>query len=267
MKRHNALILAFVLFFAGLSSLPASVFADYDKEITFRGLPMGSSIEEIKSKLLEDGVSETEFKFSSNSEMSTLFSLFYEDKYEFSWIKDGGYHAYIMDTGKLELAGYDDFSLNLDFMYEVVDGVPNKNQNNEGLSAARYYINCTEYDQLKVFSDLKQKLITLYGTPSETLSMAEKFGEKDKIRNLEIWYGANNTVVFICRVWFTNDGVTAIKEESPSFYYAADDVVYVFYGKTDSIERFRLLQDYENRLANEAEQKKLEKVVNDTTGL
>lgn len=83
MKRFLVVMLLVIM-------VSTSASADYDKEITFRGLPMGSSIEEIRTKLLADGVNPTYFKVDEKARIDGFFSNHYEDKYEYIETDDGG---------------------------------------------------------------------------------------------------------------------------------------------------------------------------------
>lgn len=252
MKRFLVVVMLLVM-------VSTSAYADYDKEITFRDLPMGSSIEDVRSKLLEEGVSPTYFKFEDMS-MGSFFSDYYEEKYPYIDIDDGGYVVTIYDPGDLRLAGYEISFLSMDFMYKIVDGVSIKNQENAGLTKAYYSIKAI--DQLAVYADLKQKLTKLYGTPVERNEKTTFINDEDRMLNMAIWYGANDTAAYIVCEWFTQDGVTKIPKD-----YIGDSSVNVCYGKPNTYETFELLKKYEEQLAFEEEQKKMEESVDDTTGL
>lgn len=237
-----------------------SASADYDKEITFRGLPMGSSIEEVRTKLLEDGINPSYFKVDENDTVEGFFSDHYEEKYPYIAVDDGGYGVLITNTGDLKLAGYELYYLSLEFMYEIVDGIPVKTQENAGLTRAYYSIEAI--DQLAVYADLKQKLTNLYGTPVENREKTRYSNDDDEIQDLAIWFGANDTAVYLTCEWKTQDGITKIPTD-----YIGDSNVYVYYGKTNTYEAIEQLEKYEERLAYEAEQKLIEDSAEDTTGL
>jgi len=214
-----------------------SAYADYDKEITFRGLPMGSSIQAVKDKLMEDGIDPSEFSIDENEGMDNFFSSSYEEKFKHVITEDGGYSFSIYSVPKdFKVAGYDVAYIWMDFMYKVVDGIPIKDMELAGLTKARYIIEVV--DELAVYSDIKEKLTKLYGTPVER--------KDDDETDMAIWYGTNDTVVY-CQ-W-------------------DDDEVRIYYGTTSTYETIKTLINYEKQLAYEAEQKLIEESVDDTTGL
>lgn len=242
-----------------VTMMSTSAYADYDKEITFRGLPMGSSIQEVKSQLIKEGLKESSFIVEPNALLNTVFFTLYEEKYDYLKVEDAGYSVFTVETEGMELAGYDILSLDLDFIYDTENGVLNKEQEKAGLSDASYSLFLADDEQPKVFADLKRKLTSLYDNPSETISETEtNFIGEDYIQNLVIWYGANDTVVFTSCLWFTVDGVNRVEKTGYSLFSNADNSINVTYGKTDTIEKLKLIQNFNNPE---------EPTNNDTTGL
>lgn len=207
----------------------------YDGEIIFRGIPWGTNVNEVRTKLANDGM------ISNNHPISA-------DDYITPWAEDEEWRtkseagAVIKGSNISEsftVAGYHLRYIDIDCAYNyTADSVDRSFENTKLISAQiKFEIN----DGDLVFVDLSNKLSSIYGeakTYSETKSAGHGSDKTDYYDYWAIWYGSNNTGITLHHSYALHADSVERKIES----------VELTYGKTDGVA---YLEGFVSALANE----------------
>ena len=179
MKRMLALLFAVLM--------PTScAYADETAEITYQGIPWGSSVETVTKWAKDQG-----FKFI-NDYSGILDYLDAEGKYTSKYM--AGVKDIIADRTPgfdFQVAGYD-----VDKIYFCFDTVNGK----DALATVTVYLDVVDFDfKNRALDDLEQKLIMVYGEnecePAQQMSGFIGFGFNFSSGDRYIKLGANNTAV------------------------------------------------------------------------
>lgn len=222
-------------------------------EITFRGIPWESSMEEVE-RLLN---MEYFFTYDEN-QMRRWEDIAYITNFEHYYDYSAGWYGYCF-SGQMKVAGYP-VSLDVYCMYTVdEDGQILRDKSESKLYAASYNFDVVDYEA--TYRDLKGKLTALYGECTETIETEEGIyvdGEKNGTYNSEFristWSGDNNTgIKLFCEL-----------SDLPNLILNHSQVL-LCYGKTDVDSKLDALQ---NALANERlEKEQLERGSDNMEGL
>lgn len=155
MKKILALLLA-VLMLASVGYAWAEETTEEEVEITFQGIPWGSSRDEIKSWAIENG-----FQFVGPVAHYTQAFLDESGKYVSDGIiystSDSGKFLQAYDNDSFQIAGYTIPAL--DFHFDVRDGKTELNT----VVVHILHSDATNEQAQAILDDLEQKLITVYG--------------------------------------------------------------------------------------------------------
>ena len=206
MKRILAFLFAFLM-------LTACAYADEAAEITYQGIPWGSSVETVKKWAKDQG-----FKVVAEYMISPPSYLNAEGKFTQGLMTITSNTGYTLVTAQqnsaFQVAGYD--VSNLNFCFDTVDG-------KSALATVMVSID-PKYDTAQSLDDLKQKLAQVYGenectTEPKTNSFMPSYvptGER------YIKQGANNTavcltypIVNVTIVYGKTDAFAGHKESQP----------------------------------------------------
>ena len=194
MKKIAALLLGLLFVF---SFSMAS--AEYDKELQFRGLPWGASLD-VVSKLY---TTFDEKITASASPLNVLAIRKAEPEYTFNnlgqMIRLNYYNSdYVMNVGPLQTN-----SIDMYFAYLPKDGKLTYDSAETSLYAAQYYFSkyVQDYGINNVgdmWDKLLEKLVLLYGEPDSTSEIPYK-NSKDEARTATAcsWNGANDTAIVL----------------------------------------------------------------------
>ena len=208
MKRVLAFLFAFLM-------LTACAYADEAAEITYQGIPWGSSVETVKKWAKDQG-----FKIVAEYTISPSY-LDAEGKFTqgiMTTTSDTGCKSVTaQQNSAFQVAGYDVSYLN--FCFDTVDGKP-------ALATVHVTID-PKYDKEQTLDDLEQKLIQVYGEnecePASTTTIYGYSSSSLRITSNEryIKRGANNTAVCLTNsygmkiVYGKTDAFAALKETQP----------------------------------------------------
>jgi len=196
MKRILAFLFAFLM-------LTACAYADEAAEITYQGIPWGSSVETMKKWAKDQGFKvvaeytsspsylDAEGKFTQSIMMSTS--------------NTGCTSVTAQQNSAFQVAGYDVSHLN--FCFDTVDGKP-------ALATVTVSIDY-KYDIAQSLDDLKQKLAQVYGENECTTEPKASIFMPSYVSRGERYFkrGANNTAVCL-----TNSGsVTIVYGKTDAF--------------------------------------------------
>lgn len=195
------------------------------EEITFRGIPWGSSMAEVEEALnLERLYVYSEDHPGKWEYVHNQYSIYGIPGYCSAWSAQSF-------SDELTVAGYS--------AYPSVYCVYGLAENGEVLRAKEdsvFYLGGYAFDVIDsraTFDDLKEKLTSVYGVGTETVEYDEVYrvsstgsGVSSGVYNKETrcvaWYGENNTGVKLCGVFSDNEAVGN-----------GENYVSVWYGKTD----------------------------------
>ncbi len=227
--------------------------AEDRKEITFRGIPWGTSIAEIEKMSTWNYVYsyEDEMPFESDFLIQSTWRSFSGTEF------NAGYEgtAFFFDKD-IKVGGYEVSDITFFCMYGVDDGALNKDKAASELYAAEYHFDLLDYQA--AYTDLKGKLTDLYGIgTSESLSEESWFytteGMIDYTNSGEytIWDGLNNTHVLIFATWIEDEDSLADKVDE----FTRDMVkfLYITYYKGDVDQALTTISNLERQIERQQE--------------
>ena len=182
MKRKFVMVLALTSIFSSVTP----VFAKTDKEILFRDIPWGTSFSDTKDLFPDQclfGMQLDGINAMSTKEILTGMS-------DDSNVYDGKICLYAqpLDIADVDVAGYSTPYLNFYYSYSINENKIDFDDSNTLLYGAQYEFEPQDIDSM--YSDLLEKLSSVYGNPDKTESDTTQWG----IKNIYTWwYGANNT--------------------------------------------------------------------------
>lgn len=195
MKRLISLLMALVLIAAGTGYA-------YDDEIRFRTMDWGIDYQTIKQQIdVNDNcltwdhypaTSVDEMCYGGETRLDELNVMFMVDYYEFDAV-----------------AGYEPSDVKMYFAH-----VPDENGRIDTSKSALFYgaeYTFTSKDSLAMYSDLQQKLISLYGPMDTEKDGKASFLKADKYYS--IWEGANDTVLSLQLLKWWDDTSVELDDE------------------------------------------------------
>lgn len=223
------------------SLAPVSMF---DGEILFRGIPWNVSAQEVREKLAADGM------ISSDHEIKN-------DDYIYAWKVDedeyldsnaGANIAIYSFPETFTVAGYPLASAQMYCPYSYTKQAVDRSIDGTQFMLATMTFDVADIDL--VFADLTNKLSSLYGTPEYKednngyLVLAGSGGDYTQYNSWNVWYGANDTGVYLYKTYCQEDNSTTIN----------DAEIQLVYGKVNGIE---YLEGLANAAANEQKAEEL----------
>lgn len=219
------------------SLLFSTAFAD---EITFRGIPWGSSMSRVEEKLSDKQLSvRDEAGMRRWENIQSVYDPNYFDEYPSGWSGDS--------WAKTDVAGYDAY-IKVYCAYDLkADGSVDRNKENSEFYAAKYDFSVMDYDT--AYNALKSKLTSLYGTGKETVENYKPFyafdgksGYYHQEAKCTVWNGDNNTAVKLYCI-----------TEDLDIEILSSKTLSICYGKTDKDEDLDKLQKaiYQEKLGEE----------------
>lgn len=176
-----------------------------DKEILFMNIPWGTSFTEVNDMHGELGL------WGLNGDVFKTFSVYdiiigeYEGiDFEYSDINIIGNCS----NSELEVAGYTTTDVSLYFAYDIVNGSLPKTENESSLYGGQYVFSTENLDGM--YSDLKEKLISLYGEPNKTTYKTDYL---DLSYKYTWWFGKNDTVLVLKSQNASNDTTDLFNDE------------------------------------------------------
>ena len=191
-------------------------------EIMFRGIPWGSSIDEVKDALAAMGSS---FVYKDTNMLSWDACKPYG--YDFFEYPTGHKLSLIPATEDFKVAGYSVENITVYCAYGLEDGVQKKSKD------SNFYLASYIFDVVDVraaYNDLKKKLNQLYGDGEIATGNATMVWAMYKQEAVE-WHGDNETGILL-NVVTTNEGSD----------FNMDSLM-LFYGKTNSKEMLNTICD------------------------
>lgn len=240
------LLVVFVL--ALLILQPLSGLA-YDEEITFRGIPFGSTYPEVIERLEGEGLV---FSKVEDDVFCSPFNKTIEGSY-----RGVGFYTYTRNgIENVMPAGYMLNYVDLNFMYYYDENGYSSALEDSTLYRARYDILVVDYDS--AFADLKQKLSNLYGE-GELFSKIEehKYSDYDDHITFCVWRGLNDTAVALYRK----------QKVSRSDGSTLDDLLCIDYGLYNAFEKTVQLEAAKITLAKRLEEEAREANKDNYNGL
>lgn len=241
--------LTFILVFLTISSVACA------EEITFRGIPWGSSMSEI-----EDSFDSDMFYTYDEATVRRWKNITEQVDWEHLYDYPDGWECLYMGFGEyaMKVAGYD-VIMSVACRYDIGENDEIlKDKSDSVLCSASYTFDVIDY--VAAYDDLKAKLTSLYGDGIETTDTDEGYhwgmntsGEYHTTVKLTTWVGENDTEAKLyCSVDDVDDPLLQ------------NDLLVLYYGKTsedENIERLQKLLHVE-ALSNEQESRN-----DDTSGL
>ncbi|MBR4084158.1 MAG: hypothetical protein IKK33_07730 [Lachnospiraceae bacterium] len=176
-----------------------------DKEILFMNIPWGTSftkVDEMHGELELWGLSGDSYKTYSVDDI--ILGEYEGIDFEYDDINIIG-NCF---NSEVEVAGYTTQKVALYFAYNIVDGTLPKTENESSLYGGQYIFDTENLDGM--YSDLKDKLTSLYGEPSKTTQRTDYL---DISYTYTWWYGLNNTVVVLKSQDASNDTTDLFDDE------------------------------------------------------
>jgi hypothetical protein len=170
-------------------SIATPVFAQTDKEITFRDIPWGTNFNDTCKLLPEfDLFGNTQEGLSAVSTNDVLKGKMYGDYEGY----DGAvcFHAIPPVSPDIDVAGYPIYNMYLYYTYSTENDF-SLSDDNTILYGAQYEFEEPQ-DLESMYSDLIDKLSKTYGEPDDTYDNATDYLAKGRYT---CWYGANDTAV------------------------------------------------------------------------
>lgn len=189
-------------------------------EIKFRDIEWGCSIDEMYEQF-------SEISLTDGGKGSCLP---YWERFEPGNGKDKTKYATGIDsTGwlwgeSLTVAGYPVQFVFVDFMYDLKDGVVNRDRGSTHFYMAEYVLKVEDWEG--AFTDLKEKLTSLYGEGTEKIGQFSNWIVPRYMNRSIVWEGANSTAVRLAAI--------------ENRYGVGIDIIYY---KIDSSERLKALDE------------------------
>lgn len=231
--------------------IPAPTF---EGEIRFRDLEWGIDAETALNLLTADGFYTTR----SNTDNSAYLRPWSLDPDSSSFSKSGISITQYSFPENFRVAGYPLSAGYTYFMFNLTNSGLDRSLNNSIFYRAEMKFSVTDGDY--AYADLKNKLSSLYGEPEEILDTSGYWstgGNYHKYESWSVWYGENNTGVYLYHTYDLLDADQTRKREELS----------IVYGKTDSLQQLTEIQTALENEAKEQERINLEQSANDTSGL
>lgn len=253
MKKLCTIMLVCMLLMPCLIGLAEEMSVAQTKEITFRGLPFGSSISEVKAKLIAEGMEEKNISVS---------------------LSDYGYTMSCSSVADspVKLAGYDLRYLTIEFYYTIKDETLNKSQEDVGLVSAKYQIDDSAFsldpskgpDRTRVMKILATKITALYGEPTAAETITKYISGYSNVYNRycmrTTWQGANNASILLDRDYRSYNRETITVESDFSVVYQLCDI--------PALEtRIAELEEKEEKDALQLVEDEIQEGTSDLTGL
>lgn len=258
MKKIFAILLVVIIFAAS-----NGVCAESSNEILFRGIPWGSSIDEVEEALINAGCKPEEMSVSEWFMLSDFGRGIIDNDDGYCYTYKGGYELTVKPE-RLIVAGYKVSKMKILFMCYPENGTVSMSRSNAALVNASVQLEIGNFQQVEVYEDITNKLRKIYGN-----YRMEYRHEEDSIRipysitNGIIWKGSNGTAVSASREWYTRDGV---HETSPQYGFM-NEIVSLEYGLTNLDNYIYEINDYYERLEKEAEERERQAVQSNIDGL
>lgn len=231
--------------------------ASFDGEILFRSIPWGSNAEEVKKKLVADGMISDKYHISN-------------DDYMYAWKVDvddyveanaGARIAIYSFPASFKVAGYPLSTAHIYCPFSYSEDSVDRSIGSTQFMLATMSFAVTDVDL--VFADLTNKLTSLYGIPEyieDNISYQVLFGigeDYTQYNSWNVWYGVNNTGVYLYKSYTQEDDSTTIESAELTLVY----------GKTNGIQ---YLENLMNAVTNEEKAQELitqQQNANNTDGL
>jgi len=211
-------------------------------EITFRGLPLGSSISDVREALISEGENESNISVSD-----------YENY---------GYHLWIYPQSSalaLTIGGYEIEFIDLDFYYAISDGTVLTSQEDAGLADAVYNVKAS--DHLLASKILTKKITSLYGEPTVSEALLKTSSRYINVPSVyyvrTTWQGNGGAAIYLDRCFDSYNGVD-IKSE--------DDLI-VEYRLCDTDALMKEIKELEDNAALQKADDEIESGTSDLSGI
>jgi len=217
--------------------------SSYDGEILFRGIPWGSNAIDVRTKLASDGM------ISSGHEIEN-------DDYIYAWKiaedmeieSHAGANIAVYDfPSSFTVAGYPLASAQIYCPYGYTEDKVDRTIEGTKFMLAEITFEVSDIDL--VYADLTNKLTSLYGTPEEVVDnngymvLSSDRSDYTQYNSWMIWYGANNTGVFLYKTYTMDEGSTVVKNPELTLVYGKTDGIQYLEYMTQAAENEKKAQD------------------------
>ncbi len=214
----------------------------FEGEILFRGIPWESGADVVREKLAADGM------IGSNHKIDN-------DDYIYAWRisedmpiqSHAGANIAVYDfPSAFRVAGYPLAAVQIYCPYGYTDSAVDRSISGTNFNLAELKFEISDIEL--VFTDLTNKLTSLYGTP-ETIEDNNSyiiFGDRPnytRYNKWNVWYGANKTGVFLYKKYVIEDNSTMIKNPELTLVYGKIDGEEYLDGLSQAFENEKKYQD------------------------
>lgn len=217
--------------------------ASYEGEILFRGIPWETNAIDVRMKLAGDGMISSGHKIDN-------------DDYIYAWKiaedmeieSHAGANIAIYDfPSTFSVAGYLLASAQIYCPYGYTES--NVDRTIEGTKFMLAEMTFEVSDIELVFADLTNKLTALYGKPEEVVDnngyivFSSDRSNYTRYNTWMIWYGTNNTGVFLHKAYTMDDGSTIVKNPELKLVYGKTDGIQYLEHMTEAAKNEKKVQD------------------------
>lgn len=196
--------------------------AGFNEEILFRGMAWGTSAADVRAQLADQGVMSSEQRIESDT---YIYAWNVSDDVTIEANAGAAISVYDFPDG-FTVAGYPLSAMHVYCPYSYTSDSVDRSVENTKLMYAEMKFDVADYDL--VFEDLSNKLSSLYGQMEEvtdnngytSLSDGTEWTEYNTWR---VWYGENNTGVYLYRTCRRDKGTDTVKNPEMILVYGRTD--------------------------------------------
>lgn len=242
--------IAISIFLFFLCSTFSFACADDQKELTYRNIPWGTSVDKIN-----DPASVYSYESKLPWEESFLIIPTWRSLQETDYLS--GYEGVVIGGGTYKVGGYALSRINIYCMYGIEDGKLLKEPSDSEFYAADYVFDVI--DTKAAYESLFSKMTDLYGTATTTVENADaslylpdgKRFSIPQVGSKTIWDGANDTHILLYAAWIDNE--EELPDEITSDYRKNYKFIYMTYYKGGVNERLKEICRLEEQLEKKEE--------------
>lgn len=215
----------------------------YEGEIMFRGIPWDTNAIDVRTKLAADGMISSGHKID-NDDFVYVWKIAESLEIE----SHSGANIAVYDfPSTFSVAGYPLASAQIYCPYGYTETKVDRTVEGTKFMLAEMTFDVSDIEL--VYADLTNKLTSLYGKPEEVIDnnsytiFLGDMPDYTRYNSWMIWYGANNTGVFLYKTYTIDDGSTVVRGPELKLVYGKTNGIQYLDYLTEAAENEKKAQD------------------------